>query len=64
MLLVHVDAEKSTIPVHLTVLAANVEHRTIEKFEGEAKGLKRESCKFEFALDTSDQEREKVNTEE
>lgn len=64
VLLGHVDAGKSTISGHLLVLTGNVDERTMEKFEKEAKALNRESWKFAFALDTSEQERQKGKTEE
>lgn len=64
VLLGHVDAGKSTISGHLLVLTGNVDDRTMEKFEKEAKALNRESWKFAFALDTSEQERAKGKTEE
>lgn len=64
VLLGHVDAGKSTISGHLLVLTGNVDDRTMEKYEKEAKALNRESWKFAFALDTSEQERAKGKTEE
>lgn len=64
VLLGHVDAGKSTISGHLLVLTGNVDERTMDKFEKEAKALNRESWKFAFALDTSEQERAKGKTEE
>lgn len=64
VLLGHVDAGKSTISGHILVLTGNVDERTMEKFEKEAKALNRESWKFAFALDTSEQERAKGKTEE
>ncbi|PXF40901.1 Eukaryotic peptide chain release factor GTP-binding subunit ERF3A [Gracilariopsis chorda] len=64
VLLGHVDAGKSTISGHLLVLTGNVDERTMDKYEKEAKALNRESWKFAFALDTSEQERQKGKTEE
>lgn len=64
VLLGHVDAGKSTISGHILVLTGNVDERTMEKYEKEAKALNRESWKFAFALDTSEQERAKGKTEE
>lgn len=64
VLLGHVDAGKSTISGHILFLTGNVDERTMEKFEKEAKALNRESWKFAFALDTSEQERAKGKTEE
>lgn len=64
VLLGHVDAGKSTISGHVLVLTGNVDERTMEKFEREARALNREGWKFAFALDTSEQERAKGKTEE
>lgn len=64
VLLGHVDAGKSTISGHILVLTGNVDERTMEKYEREAKALNRESWKYAFALDTSEQERAKGKTEE
>lgn len=64
VLMGHVDAGKSTISGHLLVLTGNVDERTMDKYEKEAKALNRESWKFAFALDTSEQERAKGKTEE
>jgi len=60
----HVDAGKSTISGHILYLTGNVDERTMEKFEKEAKAQNRESWKFAWALDTTDQERAKGKTEE
>lgn len=64
VLLGHVDAGKSTISGHILYLTGNVDERTMEKYEKEAKALNRESWKYAWALDTSDQERAKGKTEE
>lgn len=64
VLLGHVDAGKSTISGHLLYLTGNVDDRTLEKYEKEAKALNRESWKYAWALDTSEQERAKGKTEE
>lgn len=64
VLLGHVDAGKSTISGHILYLTGNVDERTMEKYEKEAKALNRESWRFAFALDTSEQERAKGKTEE
>lgn len=64
VLLGHVDAGKSTISGHILFLTGNVDERTMDKYEKEAKALNRESWKFAFALDTSEQERAKGKTEE
>jgi len=60
----HVDAGKSTISGHLLYLTGNVDDRTMEKFEREAKAKNRESWKYAWALDLTDNEREKGKTEE
>lgn len=60
----HVDAGKSTISGHILYLTGNVDERTMEKFEREAKAQNRESWKYAWALDTTDQERAKGKTEE
>lgn len=60
----HVDSGKSTISGHLLYLGGIVDQRTLEKFEREAKALGRESWKFAWALDTSDEERAKGKTHE
>ncbi len=64
VLLGHVDAGKSTISGHILYLTGNVDERTMQKYEKEAKELNRESWKFAFCLDTSEQERAKGKTEE
>lgn len=64
VLLGHVDAGKSTISGNILFQTGNVDERTMEKFEKEAKALNRESWKFAFALDSSEQERAKGKTEE
>ncbi|GAB0491489.1 hypothetical protein MMPV_002743 [Pyropia vietnamensis] len=60
----HVDAGKSTISGQILYLTGNVDERTMEKFEREAKAQNRESWKYAWALDTTDQERAKGKTEE
>uniref|UniRef100_A0A7S0ZJC9 Tr-type G domain-containing protein n=1 Tax=Timspurckia oligopyrenoides TaxID=708627 RepID=A0A7S0ZJC9_9RHOD len=60
----HVDAGKSTISGHLLYLTGNVDERTMEKFEREAKAKNRESWKYAWALDLTDNERDKGKTEE
>lgn len=64
VLLGHVDAGKSTIAGHILFLTGNVDERTMEKFEKEAKALNREGWKFAYALDSSEQEKAKGKTEE
>uniref|UniRef100_A0A7S3EKJ1 Tr-type G domain-containing protein n=1 Tax=Rhodosorus marinus TaxID=101924 RepID=A0A7S3EKJ1_9RHOD len=60
----HVDAGKSTISGHILYLTGGVDERTMEKFEREAKARNRESWKYAWALDTTEQERNKGKTEE
>jgi len=60
----HVDAGKSTIGGHLLYLTGQVDKRTLEKFEREAKEMNRESWYLSWALDTNDEERDKGKTVE
>eukprot|EP00657_Telonema_sp_P-1_P002883 TRINITY_DN1669_c0_g1_i1.p1 TRINITY_DN1669_c0_g1~~TRINITY_DN1669_c0_g1_i1.p1 ORF type:complete len:390 (-),score=136.28 TRINITY_DN1669_c0_g1_i1:89-1258(-) len=60
----HVDAGKSTLSGHLMYLTGMLDDRTLQKFESEAKAKNRESWKFAWALDVTDQERAKGKTEE
>ncbi|TNJ26440.1 Selenocysteine-specific translation elongation factor [Giardia muris] len=60
----HVDAGKSTISGHLMFEKGGLDVRTLEKFEQQAKALNRESWKYAFAMDTSEEEREKGKTVE
>lgn len=60
----HVDAGKSTIGGHLMFLTGMVDKRTLEKYEREAKEKNRESWYLSWALDTSDEERNKGITVE
>eukprot|EP00002_Diphylleia_rotans_P038117 TRINITY_DN861_c0_g1_i2.p1 TRINITY_DN861_c0_g1~~TRINITY_DN861_c0_g1_i2.p1 ORF type:complete len:535 (-),score=133.67 TRINITY_DN861_c0_g1_i2:476-2080(-) len=60
----HVDAGKSTISGHLMYLTGELDDRTLDKFTREAKSKNRESWKFAWALDTTDNERAKGKTEE
>ena len=60
----HVDAGKSTLSGHLMYLTGMLDDRTLQKFEQEAKAKNRESWKFAWALDVTDQERAKGKTEE
>lgn len=60
----HVDAGKSTISGHLMFDIGNIDPRLLEKFEMQAKQLNRESWKYAFAMDTSEEEREKGKTVE
>lgn len=58
----HVDAGKSTLSGNILYLTGQVDKRTIEKFEREAKKLNRESWFLAFIMDTSEEEREKGKT--
>ncbi|EME30233.1 peptide chain release factor eRF subunit 2 [Galdieria sulphuraria] len=60
----HVDAGKSTVSGHILYLTGMVDDRTMEKFEREAKAKNRETWKYAWALDTTEQERAKGKTEE
>lgn len=60
----HVDAGKSTLSGNILVLTDNVDKRTIEKYEREAKDLNRESWFLAFIMDTNEEERAKGKTVE
>jgi len=60
----HVDAGKSTIGGNLLYLMGQVDKRTMEKYEREAKEMNRESWYLSWALDTNDEERDKGKTVE
>mmetsp|Transcript_36551 Transcript_36551/g.85794 ORF Transcript_36551/g.85794 Transcript_36551/m.85794 type:complete len:567 (+) Transcript_36551:95-1795(+) len=60
----HVDAGKSTISGHIMYLTGQVDERTMEKYEREAKAKHRESWKFAWCMDTTDEERNKGKTQE
>jgi len=60
----HVDAGKSTIGGHLMYLTGQVDKRTLEKYEKEAKEKNRESWYLSWALDTNLEERDKGKTVE
>ncbi|XP_071796899.1 eukaryotic peptide chain release factor GTP-binding subunit ERF3A-like [Asterias amurensis] len=60
----HVDAGKSTIGGHIMFLTGQVDKRTLEKYEREAKEKNRESWYLSWALDTNSEEREKGKTVE
>lgn len=60
----HVDAGKSTIGGHLMYLTGNVDKRTLEKYEREAKEKNRESWYLSWALDTNEEERARGKTHE
>ena len=60
----HVDAGKSTLSGNILYLTDNVDKRTIEKYEREAKELNRESWFLAFIMDTDEGERAKGKTVE
>ncbi|XP_077862239.1 eukaryotic peptide chain release factor GTP-binding subunit ERF3A-like isoform X2 [Saccoglossus kowalevskii] len=60
----HVDAGKSTIGGHIMYLTGQVDKRTLEKYEREAKEKNRESWYLSWALDTNTEERDKGKTVE
>jgi peptide chain release factor subunit 3 len=60
----HVDAGKSTIGGHLMYLTGQVDKRTLEKYEREAKEKNRETWYLSWALDTNQEERDKGKTVE
>jgi peptide chain release factor subunit 3 len=60
----HVDAGKSTLSGNILYLTGQVDQRTIEKFEREAKQRNRESWFLAFIMDTSEEERAKGKTVE
>lgn len=60
----HVDAGKSTIGGHIMYLTGQVEKRTLEKYEREAKEKNRETWYLSWALDTNLEERDKGKTVE
>lgn len=60
----HVDAGKSTIGGHVMYLTGQVDKRTLEKYEREAKEKNRESWYLSWALDTNQEERDKGKTVE
>lgn len=60
----HVDAGKSTLSGNILYLTENVDKRTIEKYEAEAKDRNRESWFLAFIMDTNEEERAKGKTVE
>ena len=60
----HVDAGKSTMGGNLLYLTGMVDKRTLEKYEREAKDIGRESWYLSWALDSTQQERDKGKTVE
>lgn len=60
----HVDAGKSTISGQIMLLTSQVDERTIQKYEKEAKEKNRESWYLAYIMDTSEEERAKGKTVE
>lgn len=60
----HVDAGKSTISGQILLLTAQVDERTIAKYEKEAKEKNRESWYLAYIMDTNEEERAKGKTVE
>ncbi|GAX25315.1 peptide chain release factor subunit 3 [Fistulifera solaris] len=60
----HVDAGKSTLSGNILYLTDNVDKRTIERYEREAKALNRDSWFLAFIMDTDEGERAKGKTVE
>jgi peptide chain release factor subunit 3 len=60
----HVDAGKSTLSGNILYLMGQVDARTIERFEREAKQRNRDSWFLAFIMDTSEEERAKGKTVE
>ncbi|GJV68400.1 eukaryotic peptide chain release factor GTP-binding subunit ERF3A [Tanacetum coccineum] len=60
----HVDAGKSTIGGQILYLSGQVDERTIQKYEKEAKDKSRESWYMAYIMDTNEEERLKGKTVE
>jgi peptide chain release factor subunit 3 len=60
----HVDAGKSTLSGNILYLTENVDKRTIERYEKEAKERNRDSWFLAFIMDTNEEERAKGKTVE
>ncbi|MQL94638.1 hypothetical protein Taro_027286, partial [Colocasia esculenta] len=60
----HVDAGKSTIGGQILLLSGQVDERTIQKYEKEAKDKSRESWYMAYIMDTNEEERVKGITVE
>lgn len=60
----HVDAGKSTLSGSILYITGNVDKRTIERYEREAKERNRESWFLAFIMDTNEEERAKGKTVE
>jgi peptide chain release factor subunit 3 len=60
----HVDAGKSTLSGSILYITENVDKRTIERYEKEAKERNRDSWFLAFIMDTNEEERAKGKTVE
>lgn len=60
----HVDAGKSTTGGQILVLSGQVDERTVQKYEKEAKDKSRESWYMAYIMDTNEEERAKGKTVE
>jgi len=60
----HVDAGKSTLSGNILYLTDNVDKRTIERYEREAKERNRDSWFLAYIMDTNEEERAKGKTVE
>ena len=60
----HVDAGKSTLGGQILFVTEQVDKRTIEKYEREAKDKNRESWYMAYIMDTNEEERVKGITVE
>lgn len=60
----HVDAGKSTLSGNILYITDNVDKRTIERYEKEAKERNRDSWFLAFIMDTNEEERAKGKTVE
>jgi peptide chain release factor subunit 3 len=60
----HVDSGKSTIGGHILYLTGQVDKRTLDKYQREAKDKNRESWYLSWALDTNVEERDRGKTVE
>jgi peptide chain release factor subunit 3 len=64
VLIGHVDAGKSTLSGQILLLTGQIDERTIEKYEREAKDRGRESWWIAYIMDEDDEERAKGKTVE
>lgn len=56
----HVDAGKSTLSGNILLLTGQVDPRTVQKYEKEAKEKNRDSWFLAYIMDTNEEERAKV----